>query len=94
MQNGIVPVVLAIDTVQTLWYQIKAAPGVEMTVSLIDQTVTAPDGVRHRFEIDATRRERLMKGLDDVGVTLEHLAQIEAFEHRHRRGKPWLPRIA
>ncbi|MES2562071.1 MAG: 3-isopropylmalate dehydratase small subunit, partial [Pseudomonadota bacterium] len=94
MQNGIVPVVLPIETVQSLWRQIEAAPGVEMTVSLIEQTVTAPDGSLHRFQIDATRRERLMKGLDDVGVTLEHLAQIEAFEARYRRAKPWLPRTA
>lgn len=94
MQNGIVPVVLPMDTVQSLWRQIKAAPGVEMTVSLIEQTVSAPDGAVHCFEIDATRRERLMKGLDDVGVTLEHLAQIEAFEARYSRAKPWLPRTA
>ncbi|HET7160135.1 MAG TPA: 3-isopropylmalate dehydratase small subunit [Burkholderiales bacterium] len=94
MQNGIVPVVLPMDTVQSLWRQIKAAPGVEMTVSLIEQTVSASDGAVHRFEIDATRRERLMKGLDDVGVTLEHLAQIEAFEARYSRDKPWLPRTA
>ena len=94
MQNGIVPVVLTMDTVQSLWRQIKAAPGVEITVSLLEQTVTAPDGAVHPFEIDATRRERLLKGLDDVGVTLEHLAQIEAFEQRYRHGKPWLPRTA
>lgn len=94
MQNGIVPVVLPMDTVQSLLRQIKAAPGVEMTVSLIDQTVSAPDGAVHRFEIDATRRERLMKGLDDVGVTLQYLAQIETFETRYNRDKRWLPRTA
>ena len=90
MQNGIVPVVLPIETVQSLWRQLKASPGVAMTVDLGEQTVTAPDGAVHRFGIDPTRRERLMKGLDDVGVTLEHLPEIEAFENAYRRRKPWL----
>jgi len=90
MQNGIVPVVLPIETVQSLWRQLKASPGVTMTVDLSEQTVTAPDGSVHRFDIDPTRKERLMKGLDDVGVTLEHLPQIEAFENEYRRKKTWL----
>jgi 3-isopropylmalate/(R)-2-methylmalate dehydratase small subunit len=41
------------------------------------------------FEIDATRKERLLNGLDDVGVTLEHLSWIEAFEAAHRTRLPW-----
>ena len=94
MQNGIVPVVLPIDAVQTMWGQLKASPGATMTVDLPEQTVTAPDGTAHRFEIDATRKERLMKGLDDVGVTLEHLPRIEAFENEYRRAKPWLPSLS
>src|SRR5687767_7561882 len=80
MQNGIVPVVLPIEAIQALWRQLKASPGATVTVDLREQTVTAPDGAVHRFDIDPTRRERLLKGLDDVGVTLEHLAEIEGFE--------------
>jgi 3-isopropylmalate/(R)-2-methylmalate dehydratase small subunit len=93
MQNGIVPVVLPIATVQSLWKQLTSSPGVTMTVDLPKQTVTAPDGSIHSFDIDATRKERLMKGLDDVGVTLEELPQIEAFEKAYRARKPWLPKI-
>ena len=93
MQNGIVPVVLPIAAVQEIWRQLKAAPGATMTVDLDAQTVTAPDGAVHRFDIDPTRRERLLKGLDDVGVTLEHLAAIEAFERDNERRKPWLPKL-
>jgi 3-isopropylmalate/(R)-2-methylmalate dehydratase small subunit len=93
MQNGIVPVVLPIEFVQSLWAQLKASPGVPMSVDLRKQTVTAPDGSVHAFDIDPTRKERLMKGLDDVGVTLEHLPQIEAFESEYGARKPWLPRI-
>lgn len=91
MQNGIVPAVLPIVTIQSFWAELRASPGSTMTVDLNDQTVTGPDGSLHRFEIDPTRKERLMKGLDDVGVTLEHLSAIESFENEYRRRKPWLP---
>jgi 3-isopropylmalate/(R)-2-methylmalate dehydratase small subunit len=90
LQNGIVPAVLPIEVVQDLWRQLKATPGAQITVDLASQTVAAPDGTRHAFEIDATRKERLLKGLDDVGVTLEHLPQIEAFEDAYRERMPWL----
>ena len=90
LQNGIVPAVLPVATVQDLWRQLKAAPGAQITVDLVSQTVIAPDGTRHGFTIDATRKERLLKGLDEVGVTLEHLPQIEAFEQAYRQRMPWL----
>jgi 3-isopropylmalate/(R)-2-methylmalate dehydratase small subunit len=89
MQNGIVPVVLLPDAIEDLWRQIRQAPGVAFTVDLAAQSVIAPDGTRYAFDIDAMRKERLMKGLDDVGVTLEHLAEIEAFEARYALSAPW-----
>jgi 3-isopropylmalate/(R)-2-methylmalate dehydratase small subunit len=93
MQNGVLPVVLPIATVQALWAQLKASPGASITIDLPQQTVTAPDKSVHGFEIDATRKERLMKGLDDVGITLEYLPQIEAFEQAYHARKHWLPRV-
>jgi 3-isopropylmalate/(R)-2-methylmalate dehydratase small subunit len=90
MQNGIVPVVLPPDAIEHLWRQIRQTPGVAVTVDLVAQAVSAPDGRRYGFEIDATRKERLMKGLDDVGVTLEHLAEIETFEAAYASKMPWL----
>src|SRR5262245_30174787 len=68
MQSGIVPVVLPPAAVEDLLRQIGQAPGALVTVDLAAQSVTAPDGKRYAFEIDATRKERLLKGLDDVGV--------------------------
>jgi 3-isopropylmalate/(R)-2-methylmalate dehydratase small subunit len=81
--------VLPIDAVRELWRPLKEKPGAQITVDLVGQTVIAPDGARFEFEIDATRKERLLKGLDDVGVTLEHLPQIEAFEAAYRQRMPW-----
>jgi 3-isopropylmalate/(R)-2-methylmalate dehydratase small subunit len=89
LQNGIVPAVLPLATVQDLWRQLEEKPGAKMTVDLAAQVVIAPDGTRHAFDIDATRKERLMKGLDDVGVTLEHLKEIEAFEAAYMQRMPW-----
>lgn len=90
MQNGIVPAVLPESAVRGLWRQLKEAPDAKIVVDLPSQTVTAPDGTRFGFEIDATRKERLLKGLDDVGVTLEHLPEIESFEASYRVAMPWL----
>ncbi len=93
MQNGVLPVVLPPIVVHALWRQLRAAPGVSMQVDLEAQTVTAPDGTQYRFDIDATRKERLLKGLDDVGVTLQHMHEIETFERRRRAAMTWLPSI-
>jgi len=90
MQNGILPVVLPEDAVKALWRQLRDAPGSRIAVDLPAQAVTAPDGTRHRFDIDPTRKERLLAGLDDVGVTLTHLAAIEDFERRYHAGMTWL----
>ncbi len=93
MQNGVLTIVLPQPVVAGLMAQLQAAPGARMTVDLPQQIVTAPDGATHAFDIDATRKERLLKGLDDVGVTLQHLAQIEAFEKQYRADMPWLAPI-
>ena len=89
MQNGIVPAVLALETIQDLWRQLKAVPGANMTVDLVAQVVVAPDGSEHAFAFDPTRRQRLIEGLDDVGVTFTHRAAIEAFEQAYAKRMPW-----
>ncbi len=89
MQSGILPIVLPQAIVTSIMQQLKASPGATMTADLEHQIVTSPGGATHGFDIDATRKERLLKGLDDVGVTLQHLPEIEAFEARHRAAMPW-----
>lgn len=92
LQNGIVPAVLPLATVQALWDQLRRQPGARLTVDLIEQVVVAVDGTRHAFAIDPTRKQRLIEGMDDVGVTLAHLPEIEAFERTDRARRPWLAR--
>ncbi|MBI4206914.1 MAG: 3-isopropylmalate dehydratase small subunit [Betaproteobacteria bacterium] len=90
LQNGMLPVILPEEICRTLREQLRTTPGAQIIVDLESQTVTAPDGCTHRFEIDPTYRERLLKGLDDVALVLQYLPQIEAFEKRHHGEMPWL----
>lgn len=59
------------------------------SVDLESQTVVAPSGATFSFEIDAGRKEKLLKGLDAVGETLQHRADIDVFEERRRLTQPW-----
>ena len=90
LQNGMLPVILPEESCAALCEALRAAPGTELTIDLEAQTVTGPDGATHRFKIDPVYRERLLKGLDEVGLVLQYLPQIEAFEQRHYGEMPWL----
>jgi 3-isopropylmalate/(R)-2-methylmalate dehydratase small subunit len=90
IQNGMLPVILPEDTCRQLREQLHAKPGSELSIDLEAQTVTDAAGESHRFQIDAIYKERLLKGLDEVGLVLQHLPDIEAFEARHHADRPWL----
>ena len=89
-KNGLLPIALPRDTVTALFRETGSTPGYRLTVDLVAQTVSTPDGVTHAFEIDAFRRHCLLHGLDDIGLTLEHTAGIQAYEERRRKEAPWL----
>ncbi|MBK8446417.1 MAG: 3-isopropylmalate dehydratase small subunit [Micropruina sp.] len=76
------------ETVEALWQFAEANPGAELTVSLVDKTITAGDAV-YDFTIDDYTRHRLIEGLDDIGLTLQHEDLITAFEARR---PAWLPK--
>ena len=91
IQNGIVAVTLPEATIHDLWRQLREKPGAEITIDLPNQTVIAPDGNLHGFDISPLRKDRLVRGIDDIDVTLEYRDAIEAFETRRRAAIPWLP---
>ena len=91
IQNGIVAVTLPEAAIHDLWRQLREKPGAEITIDLPNQTVTAPDGNLHGFDISPLRKDRLVRGIDDIDVTLEYRDAIEAFETRRRAAVPWLP---
>jgi 3-isopropylmalate/(R)-2-methylmalate dehydratase small subunit len=69
---------------------VEVTPGFRLRIDLDAQTVTAPDGHTLRFDIDAFRKECLLKGLDDIGLTLRHADHIREYEERRRAAQPWL----
>ena len=90
LQNGMLPVVLPDATCQKLRQQLRDQPGAQIGVDLETQTVTGPDGATHPFEIDPNHKERLLKGLDDIGLVMQNIKEIEAFEKKHHEALPWL----
>jgi 3-isopropylmalate/(R)-2-methylmalate dehydratase small subunit len=91
MQNGIPVITLPEPAIHKIWQQLRARPGAEMTIDLPNQLVIAPDGTRHAFDISPLRKERLIRGIDDIDVTLGYRAEIESFEAKRRAALPWLP---
>jgi len=81
-KNGMLPVVLSEEQVEQLFQRSAAMPGYELTVDLERQWVTDDDGLRFSFEVDPFRRECLLKGLDDIGLTLQHEDKIRDHEAR------------
>ncbi|MDE3218041.1 MAG: 3-isopropylmalate dehydratase small subunit, partial [Nitrospirota bacterium] len=89
-QNGILPVVLKAEEVLAMMKDVLATPGYQLTVDLGNQTVTTPDGTSSRFEIDPFRKDCLYRGLDAIGLTLQHEATITSYEARRKSEAPWL----
>jgi 3-isopropylmalate/(R)-2-methylmalate dehydratase small subunit len=87
-KSGLLTVVLPQADVEALWQAVEADPATPVTVDLQARTVTYGD-TTVPFEVDEYTRWRLLEGLDDVGLTERHVADIETFE----AGRPaWLPR--
>ena len=88
-QNGLLPVVLKADEVQALMEEARGGNHVT-SVDLETQTVTAPSGRTFRFEIDANRKAKMLKGLDAIGETLQSVRAIDVFESKRALAQPWL----
>jgi 3-isopropylmalate/(R)-2-methylmalate dehydratase small subunit len=89
-KNSILPVVLPTETVARLFDEVEATPGYRLIVDLEKQQVVTPSGETFEFAVDAFRKECLLKGLDDISLTLQHVKAIKAFEEKKRADEPWL----
>ena len=90
LQNGILPVVLKSEEVLALMNDVLDIEGYQLTVDLDRQTVTTPNATTYRFEIDPFRKDCLYRGLDAIGLTLQHEKAITAYESRRKAEAPWL----
>ncbi len=90
-QNGLLPIALPEAEVKALMEEARGGNHV-FGVDLGSQTVTSPSGRKVRFEIDPVRKEKLLKGLDSIGETLQRAPDIDVFEMRQALAQPWLER--
>jgi 3-isopropylmalate/(R)-2-methylmalate dehydratase small subunit len=89
LNNGLLPVILKPEEVEALMDEAKGGNHV-FTVDLETQTVTAPSGKTFTFEIDADRKDKLLRGLDAIGETLQHGGDIDVYEMKRALAQPWL----
>ncbi len=89
-KNGLLPIVLPTDVIQSLFDMVAVIPGTTLKIDLLAQTVTRTDGVAFGFDVDPFRKECLLNGWDDIGLTLRHADLIKEFEARRRIDQPWL----
>jgi len=89
-KNGILPIVLPAGEIDALFAIVAATPGYELAIDLPQQLVVRPDGRSLPFSVDAFRKECLVNGWDDIGLTLRHAEKIRAFEEQRRVEQPWL----
>ncbi|MGB0864916.1 MAG: 3-isopropylmalate dehydratase small subunit, partial [Granulosicoccaceae bacterium] len=89
-KSGFLPVQLSEEQMDVLFAECEEQGGYELTVDLDAQTVTTPGGQCFGFEIDAFRKNNLLKGLDDIGLTLQHADEIRAYEEKRAEQTPWL----
>ncbi|WP_024851463.1 3-isopropylmalate dehydratase small subunit [Hydrogenovibrio kuenenii] len=89
-KNGILPIVLDEKVVDVLFKETDANEGYQLIVDLVAQKIVRPNGEEISFEVDEFRRHCLLNGLDDIGLTLQHQADIKAFEQNYKENNPWL----
>ena len=89
-KNGLLPIRLDAGKVDALFKAVDATPGYRLKIDLAQQIITAPDGTAYPFEVDAFRKHCLLNGLDDIGLTLQHVGEIKAYEDKRRAAQPWL----
>jgi 3-isopropylmalate/(R)-2-methylmalate dehydratase small subunit len=88
--NGILPVVVSPEDLEKLFDDARRGANATLTVDLEAQEIRGPDGGVVRFEIEASRKQKLLSGLDDIGITMERAPAIAGFEQRNAGTRPWI----
>lgn len=89
-KNGMLPIVLPQDQVNVLMEDARKGANARIAIDLASQTVTSADGQVFHFDLDPFKKHCLLNGLDDIGLTLEKVAQIDAFETQAAQARPWV----
>jgi 3-isopropylmalate/(R)-2-methylmalate dehydratase small subunit len=89
-KNGLLPIQLPESAIARLFDEVAAFPGYQLTIDLPRQVVVKPDGAELPFDIEPFRKECLIGGLDEIGLTLQHADKIRSYEAQRIAAKPWL----
>ncbi|MGB7931258.1 MAG: 3-isopropylmalate dehydratase small subunit, partial [Gammaproteobacteria bacterium] len=89
-KNVVLPIVLEAATVERLFHYLVATPGYRLEVDLPAQHIITPEQEVIEFVVDPFRKDCLIHGLDDIGLTLEHVDAIRSYEEKRRGEAPWL----
>ena len=89
-KNGILPITVSADDRDALMADAADVENPNLSIDLQTQTIRRPNGVEVSFEIDPFRKQCLLEGLDDIGLTLEKGGSIDSFEATRAEEKPWL----
>ena len=89
-KNGILPVKVSKEDLDTLMDNAERGANATLTVNLVSQTISGPDGDEIAFEIDTFKKHCLINGLDDIGLSMEKKDQIESYEDKIKTSQPWL----
>ncbi len=89
-KNGILPIVLDEETVDDLFKAVHDNAGYKLVVNLQDQVIIMPDGKKITYDVDSFRKHCLLEGLDDIGLTLQHVEAIHQYEKNQSKTTPWL----
>ena len=88
--NGILPIVVSESDLEKLFDDARRGANATLTVDLEAQEIHGPDGGSVKFDIDPARKNKLLKGLDDIGVTMEKTPSIASFEQKTAAARPWI----
>ncbi|MDA8944435.1 3-isopropylmalate dehydratase small subunit [Porticoccaceae bacterium] len=89
-KNGLLPVILTEQQVDVLFKEMNAAEGYQLTIDLVAQKVIRPNGESFDFEIDVFRKDCLVQGLDEIGLTMQSADAIKEYEKTREASQPWV----
>ena len=89
-KNGILPITLAPDDMKKIMDDAERGANATLTIDLEAQTIRGPDGGEISFEVDEFKKHCLLNGLDDISLTMDNAAKIDAFEDARKVSQPWL----
>ena len=89
-KNGILPVILEEYEIEDLFIEVEKIPGFQLDVDLVSQTITTDSARAYSFELDEFRKDCLINGLDEIGLTLQHADLVKKYEEHRENRHPWV----